>query len=98
MLYVTDMPSRFLAQSGIAIDHADLTVFEQPWWIEIAKGDSDYRELHVSRNGVTVGSLAFILVTNKLGNKLGFPPIWCHLGGPVVSQDLGPGRKGRRYP
>jgi hypothetical protein len=83
------MPSRFLPQSGLVTDHSDLTVFQQPWWIEIAKGDSDYRELHVSRNGVTVGRLAFILVTNKLGNKLGFPPIWSHLGGPVVSQDLG---------
>jgi hypothetical protein len=84
-----DMPSRLLPQSGIATVHADPTVFEQPWWIEIAKGDSDYRELQVSRAGVAVGRLGFILVTNKLGNKLGFPPIWSHLGGPVVSQDLG---------
>jgi hypothetical protein len=86
---LTDMPSHLPPRSGIDTDHADLTVFEQPWWIELAKGDSDYRELQVSRNGVTVGHLAFILVTNKLGNKLGFPPIWSHLGGPVVSQDLG---------
>lgn len=84
-----DMPSRLLEQSGVATDHADLAVFQQRWWMEIAKGDSDYRELQVSRNGVMVGRLAFILVTNKLGNKLGFPPIWSHLGGPVVSQDLG---------
>ncbi len=64
-------------------------VFQQPWWMGIAKGDSDFCELQVRRNNVTVGSLAFILVTNKFGNKLGFPPVWSHLGGPVVSQDLG---------
>lgn len=82
------MPSPLLLQSGIATDTADLMVFQQPWWIKIAKGDSDFCELQVRRNNVTVGKLAFILVTNKFGNKLGFPPVWSHLGGPVVSQNL----------
>jgi hypothetical protein len=85
---VIDMPSRLLLQSGIFTDTADLMVFQEPWWIGIAKGGSDFCELQVRRNNVTVGSLAFILVRNKFGNKLGFPPVWSHLGGPVVSQDL----------
>jgi len=68
---------------------ADLPVFQQPWWLEIAKGDTDYREVKVQRDGEIVGSLGFVVVTNKFGNKLGFPPIWSHLGGPVVSQAPG---------
>ena len=84
---VMDMPSRLLVQSGMVTDPANLMVFQQPWWMGIAKGDSDFCELQVRRNNITVGSLAFILVTNKFGNKLGFPPVWSHLGGPVVSQD-----------
>jgi hypothetical protein len=85
---VTDTPSHLIGQSGLGICHTELPVFQQPWWLEIARGDSDYREVHVRRDGVSVGHLAFIVVTNKLGNKLGFPPVWSHLGGPVVSQAL----------
>jgi hypothetical protein len=76
------------SQSDFGAFQANLAVFQQPWWLEIARGDEDYRELQVRRNGMIVGNLAFIVVTNKLGNKLAFPPIWSHLGGPVVSQAL----------
>lgn len=85
---MTLLPHRVAGQSSIGISQADLPVFQQAWWIEIAKGDADFRELQVHRDGVLVGNLVYILVTNKLGNKLGFPPVWSHLGGPVVSQTL----------
>lgn len=85
---MADPSPRLLAQSGVGICHADLAVFQQPWWLEIARGSAKYRELEVRRDGIVVGSLAFIVVTNRFGNKLGFPPIWSHLGGPVVSHDL----------
>jgi hypothetical protein len=67
---------------------ADLPIFQQPWWLEIAKANADYREVKVYEDGEVVGRLPFVVVTNMVGNKLGFPPIWSHLGGPVASQDL----------
>jgi hypothetical protein len=85
---VTDLPSRLVAQLTYGIRQTDLAVFQQRWWFEIAKGDADYRELQVRDGNTVVGSFPFIVVRNKLGNKLGFPPIWSHLGGPVVSQEV----------
>ncbi|MGD0796999.1 MAG: hypothetical protein ABR910_04665 [Acidobacteriaceae bacterium] len=82
----TDMPSSLMAPSNNGIRQADLAVFQQRWWVEIAKGNADYRELQVRTDDTVVGSLAFILVRNRIGNRLGYPPIWSHLGGPVVSQ------------
>jgi hypothetical protein len=66
----------------------DLAVFQQPWWLEIAKRGEDYREFVVRKCGKIVGSLGFVVATNKAGNRLGFPPIWAHLGGPVLDQSL----------
>jgi hypothetical protein len=77
-------------QSDYSICHDSLSIFQQPWWLELAKGDSQFRELSVRRYGTVVGCLSFIVVADKLGNKLGLPPIWSHLGGPVVSQALAP--------
>jgi len=68
--------------------HAGLAVFQQPWWLEIARRGEDYRELHVHQDGIVAGSLGFVVATNHVGNRLGFPPIWSHLGGPVVDQAL----------
>jgi hypothetical protein len=66
----------------------DLAVFQQPWWLEIAKRGEDYREVQVRQDGAVVGSLGFVVATNHIGNKLGFAPIWAHLGGPVLNPAL----------
>ncbi len=75
-------------QSVVGIEQADLAVFQQHWWLQIAKGNADYHELHCHKSGVIIGTLAFIIVNNRFGNRLGISPIWSHLGGPVVSQAL----------
>jgi hypothetical protein len=64
---------------------ADLAVFQQPWWLEIARREEDYRELQVCEGGIVLGNLSYIVATNHIGNRLGFPPIWSHLGGPVLN-------------
>jgi hypothetical protein len=85
----TDLQSRLSAPSTHGIRQEHLAVFQQPWWLEIAKRGEDYQELQVHKGGVVVGSLGFVLVTNQVGNKLGFPPVWAHLGGPVLDPALG---------
>jgi hypothetical protein len=69
----------------------DLAVFQQPWWLEIAKRGEDYHEMQVRHGGAVVGSLGFVVVTNQVGNRLGFPPVWAHLGGPILDPGLGRG-------
>jgi hypothetical protein len=81
-------PIPFLRQPTAGSSPPDLAVFQQPWWLEIAKRGEDYREFVVRKCGKIVGSLGFVVATNQIGNKLGFPPIWAHLGGPVLDQGL----------
>lgn len=73
---------------GCDLPIASLPVFQQPWWLEIAARDEDTREFTVRREGAIVGQLPFIVVKDIIGNKLGFPPVWSHLGGPIVSSTL----------
>ncbi len=76
------------SQSGDSHFSESLPVFQQPWWFEIAARDEDIREFTVRQEGVVVGRLPFVVVTDRIGNRLGFPPIWSRLGGPMVSQEL----------
>jgi hypothetical protein len=82
------------SQSGDFHFSESLPVFQQPWWFEIAARDEDRREFTVRHEGVVVGRLPFVVVTDRIGNRLGFPPIWSRLGGPTVSQELDRGEKG----
>jgi hypothetical protein len=85
---MSDLTKCALAESTHGIRQEDLAVFQQQWWFDIARGDSEYCELQVREDGVILGRLAYIAVRNRLGNKLGFAPVWSHLGGPIVSQAL----------
>jgi hypothetical protein len=87
---MTARSSPVAGQPRICDCQPDLAVFQQPWWLEIARRGEDYREFQVSQDGAIVGSLGFVLATNHIGNRLGFPPIWAHLGGPVLSPALSP--------
>ncbi len=82
---VTELPRSL---RGVGLCDTDLPVFQQSWWLDLAKADEDYRELVVQRDGAVLGKLAYVVVTNKFGNRLGFPPVWSHLGGPFVSRAL----------
>ena len=86
---VTELPPAFAGAAGIGERQSDLAVFQQPWWLEIARRGEDYHELQVRHGGVVVGTLGFVLATNHIGNRLGFPPIWAHLGGPILEPGLG---------
>jgi hypothetical protein len=76
----------FAAVNGI--DQSMLSIFQQSWWLEIARGTEHYREATVLKDGVLVGSLPYVLRRTKLGIRWGACPDWSHIGGPVVCQSL----------
>ena len=70
------------------IDQSELPIFSQDWWIDIARGSSEYRELKVLQGDVTIGRLPFVLSRNRIGLVRGHDPHWSHLGGPIVDERL----------
>jgi hypothetical protein len=78
---------RWPAQDS-GIDQSELPIFSQDWWIDIARGSSDYRELRVLQGDVTIGRLPFVLSRNRIGLVQGHDPHWSHLGGPIVAETL----------
>jgi hypothetical protein len=70
------------------IDQSALPIFNQDWWIDIARGASEYRELKFLQGEVVVGQLPFVLLRGRLGLVRGQDPHWSHLGGPIVDHRL----------
>ena len=70
------------------IDQHDIPIFSQDWWIEIARGTSNYRDLMVVRGNTVIGRLPLALSKDRLGLFWGFDLHWSHLGGPIVDQSL----------
>src|ERR1700756_183547 len=75
-------------ERSAGIDERDLTIFNQDWWIDIARESSDYREAKVFSGGAVVGKFPFVLSRNRLGLVQAHDPHWSHLGGPVVDESL----------
>jgi hypothetical protein len=69
-------------------DDADLPVFQQTWWVEIAGSAAGRHEAQIRQNDVVVGRLPYITVRNKARLRWGVRPHWSQLGGPVVSRTL----------
>jgi hypothetical protein len=63
-------------------------VFQQSWWLEIARGTGSYHEARVFKDGVLVGNLPYVVRRTKIGARWGAAPDWSHLGGPILSQSL----------
>jgi hypothetical protein len=76
-----------------AIDQSGLPVFQQDWWVRIARGAARYFEARVLDDGVVVGILPYIVERRKFAIRRGGCPSWSHLGGPVVSQALSDAQK-----
>jgi hypothetical protein len=70
------------------IDQSALPIFSQDWWINVARGSSEYRESKVLQGEVTIGRLPFVLSRNRIGLVRGHDPHWSHLGGPIVDERL----------
>jgi hypothetical protein len=85
---LTLVPSNVERTSGSDLSQSDLPIFSQDWWITIARGSSDYRELRIVNGDAVLGKLPFIL-SRHLGLFQAQDPHWSHLGGPIVDQRLG---------
>ena len=73
-----------------------LTIFQQDWWLKIARGSARLKEVQVHRaNGVVVGSLTYIVRRNTLGIPSGGGPHLSRISGPIVSQNLSDEEKSR---
>lgn len=68
----------------------DLPIFSQDWWLDVARGTSDYHELKVFSGKHVVGRLPFILSRRRFGVVRGHDPYWSHLGGPILDTELSP--------
>jgi hypothetical protein len=75
-------------QGPVASIDQSLSIFEQDWWLHIARGSSHYHELRVFDGDVVVGKLPYILMPTRIGFFLAKNPHWSRLGGPVVSERL----------
>jgi len=71
------------------IDQSSLPVYQQNWWVEIARGSARFFEAKVFDDNVVVGSLPYVVRRRtRLDIPWGISPYWSSFGGPVVSQAL----------
>jgi hypothetical protein len=71
------------------MDRLRLTIFQQYWWLKIARGSARLKEVQVrDPNGVVIGSLPYIVQRNALGIPSGRGPHLSRVGGPIVCNNL----------
>jgi hypothetical protein len=72
------------------VDRLRLTIFQQYWWLKIARGSAPLKEVQLrDPNGVVIGSLPYIVQRNALGIPWGVSPHLSRISGPIVSKNLG---------
>lgn len=81
------MPGRGRRASGFDVNQSKLAVFNQAWWVGIARGSSYYRELRIVDGDAVLGRLPYILSSN-MGLFQAQDPHWSHLGGPTIDERL----------
>ena len=65
----------------VPADPLQPTIFHEPWWLEIATGNS-YAVAEVSEHGQVIGRLPYMM-TRRFGLKIVEPPPLTHFLGPV---------------
>ena len=71
-----------------------LSIFQEDWWLKIAKGSARLNEVQVlGANGVVIGRLTYIVQRNALGIPAGRSPLLSQIGGPIVCNTLSDERK-----
>src|SRR5271170_6473132 len=71
------------------IDRLKLSIFQQDWWLNIARGSARLEEVQVhSPNGAVIGSLPYIVQHSALGVPSGGGAHLSHVIGPIVSKNL----------
>ena len=71
------------------LDRLTLTIFQQYWWLNIARGSARLKEVQVhDPNDVVIGSLQYVVQRNALGIPSGGAPRLSRVSGPIVSKNL----------
>ena len=66
-----------------------LTIFQQEWWLKIARGSARLKEVQVQdANGIVVSSLTYVVYHNMLGIPLGSGSWLSRVSGPIVCDNL----------
>lgn len=81
------------APSRATSTDSGLTIFQQPWWLQIACSEQPARVLTVEKQGRIVGRLQYRLTKRNIFFLWGDHACWTHLAGPVLCQDLCAGEK-----
>jgi hypothetical protein len=76
-------------QSFEDVDRLKLTVFQQDWWLKIARGSARLKEAEVyGANGAVIGSIAYVVQRNRLGIPWGTGAHLSRISGPIVNNNL----------
>ena len=76
-------------QSFEDFDRGNLTIFQQDWWLKVARGSAPLKEVRVhGPNGAVIGSLSYIIQYNGLGIASGTSAHLSRVSGPVVDENL----------
>jgi hypothetical protein len=89
---MNDRPVETTITCNKGIDQSRLPIFQQDWWVDIARKSAGFREVTVLEDGLIVGRLPFRLQRSRLGFRRGGNLPSCHLGGPALSESLSPKR------
>jgi hypothetical protein len=82
---------RYLSNRSLSpseIDHPAIPVFQQIWWLRLARGNGPLYQIDVKKSNVIVGVLRYFVRRNKVGLRWAGAPHWSHLGGPILSPSL----------
>ena len=71
------------------MDLLRFTIFQQYWWLKIARGSARLKEVQVhDPNGALIGSLPYMVQRNALGIPWGRGPHLSRVNGPIVGKNL----------
>jgi hypothetical protein len=71
------------------IDRHALTIFQQEWWLNVARGSAHLEEVQVlGPKSQALASFAYIVQRNAIGIPSGTDPYLSRVGGPVLKADL----------
>jgi hypothetical protein len=83
-----------LSHSLRDIDRQALTIFQQEWWLKIAKGSAHLEEVQVlGPKSQALASFAYIVQRNAIGIPSGTEPYLSRVGGPVLKVGLSDAEK-----
>lgn len=64
------------------LDHSDIPIFSQPWWLDVLGGKDNWDVILIEKNEKIIASFPFLIKSGRIGLK--------YMGMPLLTQKLGP--------